>query len=127
MLRLIFSGALDRHPKLKLIIGHMGEFLPMTLARTTALSSPETAKQLKRSVAETLRDQVYVTTSGQFTNPPMMALLATFGIDNVMYSIDYPYSPNDRGKKFLDQLPLAPSDVKKIASGNADRLLKLKP
>ena len=51
VLRLVLSGAMDRHPKLKLIIGHMGEFLPMTLARTDAITKGETAKYLKRSVA----------------------------------------------------------------------------
>jgi len=33
VLRLVLSGALDRHPKLKLIIGHMGEGLPAMFAR----------------------------------------------------------------------------------------------
>jgi predicted TIM-barrel fold metal-dependent hydrolase len=125
VLRLILSGRLDRHPKLKIIIGHMGEFLPLTLARTDAVFRAETSKYLKRSVAQTLREQVYVTTSGQFTYPPLMALLATFGIEHVLFSIDYPYSPNDRGRTFLDNMPLAPADVKKIAHENADILLKL--
>jgi predicted TIM-barrel fold metal-dependent hydrolase len=71
------------------------------------------------------RDQVLVTTSGQFTYPPLAVLLGTFGIDNVMYSVDYPNSPNDRGKAFLAQLLSVPSDVEKIAHGNADRLLRL--
>ena len=68
---------------------------------------------------------MHVTTSGQFTYPPLMALLQTFGIDRVLFSIDYPFSPNDRGRAFLDGLPMAPADVEKIAHGNADRLLKL--
>jgi predicted TIM-barrel fold metal-dependent hydrolase len=56
----------------------------------------------------------------------MMVLLETFGIDHVLFSIDYPYSPNDRGRNFLENLPLAPADVEKIAHGNADRILKLR-
>ena len=127
VLRLILSGTLDRHPKLKLIIGHMGEFLPMTLARTSSVMAPETTQHLTRSVAQTLQDQVYVTTSGQFTYPPFMALLQTFGIDRVLFSVDYPFSANISGRQFLDHLPLAPADIQKIAHGNADRLLKLHP
>lgn len=125
ILRLILSGTLERHPKLKIIIGHMGEGLPMTLARTDAIMQPETSKYLKRSVAQTLQEQVYVTTSGQFTAPPLIALLQTFGIDHVLFSVDYPYSPNEKGRRFLDELPFAPADLEKIAHGNADRLLKL--
>ena len=90
-----------------------------------AVTRAETSKYLKRTLAQTLQEQVYVTTSGQFIYPPLMALLATFGVDHVLFSIDYPYSTNDRGRAFLDNMPLAPADVEKIAHGNADKLLKL--
>ena len=97
----------------------------MTLARTGTMSEPETSRYLRRTVAQTLQDQIYVTTSGQFTLPPLMALLHTFGIDHVLFSVDYPFSPNSKGREFLDGLPLAPADVAKISHGNADRVLKL--
>ena len=125
VLRLIFAGTLDRHPKLKVIIGHMGEYLPMTLARTDGNTAAELSKQSGRTVAQQLREQVYVTTSGMFTVPPLQALLATFGIDRVMFSVDYPFSDNARGRAFLDAMPLSPVDVEKIAHGNADQLLGL--
>lgn len=125
VLRLVFSGTLERHRRLKLIIGHAGEFLPLTLARTDSMSRHETSKYMSRSVAQQLRDQVHVTTSGQFTWPPVQALVQTFGVDNVLFSVDYPYSGNAEGRSLLDGLPLAPADVAKIAHGNADRLLKL--
>jgi predicted TIM-barrel fold metal-dependent hydrolase len=124
-LRLIVSGTLDRYPKLQIIIGHMGEMLPMMMARCDGVFSPEFVG-MRRSVQQTLRDQVHVTTSGLFTLPPLMATIDTFGIDRVMFSIDYPYSSNDTGKKYLDSLPLAPADIAKIAHSNADRLLRLK-
>ena len=125
VLRLILSGTLDRHPTLNLIIGHMGEYLPMTVARTDKATAADLAKYSARSVAQQLRDQVYVTTSGMFTLPPLQATIATFGIDRVLFSVDYPFSSNDTGRAYLDALPLAPADVGKIAHGNADRLLGL--
>ena len=67
----------------------------------------------------------HVTTSGLFTLPPFEVLLHTFGIDRILFSVDYPFSPNQRGRAFLDSLPLAPADREKIAFGNADRLLRL--
>jgi uncharacterized protein len=125
VMRLVLSGALDRHRKLKLIIGHMGEGLAAMMVRSDKILTPETP-HLKRSFKETVLDQVWVTTSGLFTQPPLEALLAVFGPDRVMFSIDYPYSANRTGRDFLDTLKLPPGDLAKFAYGNADRLLKLK-
>ena len=124
MLRLALSGALDRHPKLKLVIGHMGEMLPMMLARIDEVFALD-AGHLSRPISEAIVEQVWVTTSGVFTEPPFLAALLTFGIDRLMFSVDYPYAPNERGRAFLDRLTLAPADMAKLTHGNAEALLKL--
>ena len=80
---------------------------------------------LARSLTETITDQVYITSAGFFTNPPFTAALETFGIDRLMFSVDYPYASNAEGRVFLDNLPLSPAELAKFAHGNADRLLKL--
>ena len=126
VLRLVLSGTLDRHPKLKIIIGHMGEMLPMMLVRSDKVLGGETGSYLQRSVMETVRDQIHVTTSGLFTLPPFQALLDVFGIERVMFSVDYPFSPNGAGRAFLDKLALSEEDMEKLTHGNVDRLLKLK-
>jgi hypothetical protein len=126
VLRLVLSGALDRHPRLKIIVGHMGEGLPAMLARCDQAFGPQ-ASYLQRPISRTITDQVYVTTSGFFTLPPFAAALATFGIDRLMFSVDYPYGSHEQGRIFLDSLRLPPEDFAKLAHGNADRLLKLQP
>ncbi|MBC9931981.1 amidohydrolase family protein [Chitinophaga qingshengii] len=125
VLRLIITGTLDRYPRLKLIIGHMGEMLPMMMSRLDEKFPLTSTSHHQRSISQTLRDQVHITTSGIFTLPPLMAALGTFGIDNVMFSVDYPFSTNEAGKQLLNSIPLAPEDVAKIAGGNAERLLGL--
>ena len=124
VLRLVLSGALDRHPKLKLIIGHMGEGLPVMLARADQVFVPY-ADHLARPISKTILDQVWITTSGIFSEPPFLAALLTFGIDRILFSVDYPYAPNARGRDFLEALSLSPADLAKLAHGNADRLLGL--
>ena len=81
--------------------------------------------QLRRSVRQTILDQVWITTSGFFTMVPFMAALMTFGVDRIMFSVDYPFASNARARAFLDALPVSPADRAKIAHGNADRLLRL--
>jgi uncharacterized protein len=124
LLRLVVAGALDRHPRLKLIIGHMGEMLPMMLARADEVFAND-IDHLKRPISRAILDQVWLTTSGIFTEPPFLAALLTFGIDRIMFSVDYPYAPNANGRAFLDRLSLPPADMAKLAHGNADALLKL--
>jgi predicted TIM-barrel fold metal-dependent hydrolase len=125
LLRMVLAGCLDRHPRLKLIIGHMGEMLPMMLDRADNVFRHDIG-HLKRSVARTILDQVWLTTSGIFTEPPFLATLLTFGIDRIMFSVDYPYAPNAAGRRFLDRLSLSPADMAKLTHATADALLKLK-
>jgi predicted TIM-barrel fold metal-dependent hydrolase len=62
-----------------------------------------------------------------FSEPPLLAALLTFGIDRILFSVDYPYASNENGRAFLQSLSLAPADLASLAHGNADRLLKLDP
>jgi uncharacterized protein len=124
-LRLIVSGLFDKVPGLQLIIGHMGEGLPFAMARSSGiLSGPA---KLQRPVAEYFKSNIHLTTSGYFTLPPLQCALEVVGIERTMFSVDYPFSPNTRGRAFLDQAAgvLTAEDLEKLAHGNAERLLGL--
>jgi predicted TIM-barrel fold metal-dependent hydrolase len=123
-LRLMITGVFDRFPRLKIIIGHMGENLPFSMARAESVFA-RAATNLKRPVGEYFRDHFYLTTSGYFTNPPFFCMLQVVGVDHIMFSVDYPFSPNAAGRKFLDNLTISPEDMEKIAHANAEKLLKL--
>ena len=82
-------------------------------------------EHLERPIGQQITEQVWITTSGIFTEPPFLSALLTFGIDRIMFSVDYPYASNAKGRAFLDRLSLAPPDMAKLTHGNADRLLKL--
>ena len=125
VLRMVVAGTLDKHPRLRLIIGHMGEMLPMMMARLDQTFQHDIG-HLKRGVSRTILDQVWLTTSGIFDQPPFIAALMTFGIDRIMFSVDYPFAPNAAGRKFLNNVALAPADKAKLAHGTADAVLKLK-
>jgi len=125
VLRMVMAGTLDKHPRLKLIIGHMGEMLPVMLDRIDDVSALD-IDHLKRPISRQILDQVWITTSGIFSAPPFLAALQTFGIDRIMFSVDYPFAPNEKGREFLDKISLAPDDMEKMAHGNADKLLRLR-
>ncbi|MEA3176537.1 MAG: uncharacterized protein QOI59_60 [Gammaproteobacteria bacterium] len=125
VLRLVLSGRLDSHPRLKLIVGHMGEGLPAMLSRFERVFTPVTSTYLSRTVSQTIRDQVWITTSGMFDAASFSAALLAFGTDRILFSVDYPYAPNLAGRRFLDSLAVCATDKMKIAHGNADGLLRL--
>jgi predicted TIM-barrel fold metal-dependent hydrolase len=127
IVRLVLSGALDRHPKLQIVIGHLGEGLPAYLGRFEESFASATPKYLQRTVPQTLLDQVHVTTSGFYHHPTFNSLLQTFGADRILFSVDYPFSTNAAARKFLDEIEVSPADREKIAHGNADKLFRKLP
>ncbi len=124
VLRLVLSGCLDRHRSLKLIIGHCGEMLPMMMARFDEWFTPVTG-YLTRTVRQTILDQVWTTTSGFFTKTTFDAARSTFGVDKVMFSVDYPFAKNTDGVKMLEAIDLDTRDLARFTHLNAINLLRL--
>jgi uncharacterized protein len=123
-LRLIISGLFDRFPKLKIIIGHMGEDLPYSIVRAEDVFARGT-KHLQRRITEYFQEHFYITTSGYFTLPPYLCALQVVGADRILFSVDYPFSTNAAARQFLDSLPASREDLEKISHRNAEHLLRL--
>ena len=124
VLRLVLAGVFDRFPRLQLVIGHMGEALPFMLRRATGPLGQEVTG-LQRPLPEYFRENLHLSTSGFFSVPPFLNALLEVGADRMMFAVDYPFSTNERGRAFLDAMPVSPADKEKIAHGNAERLLRL--
>ena len=124
VLRMVLGGVFDRHPELSLVIGHMGEMLPFMLQRVDD-NLPPKVTGLERLPSEYVLANVHITTSGLFSVPPLMCALMVFGVERVLFSVDWPYAPNEDGRRLLETAPLSPGDLELIAHGNAERLLGL--
>ena len=122
VLRLILSGAFDRYPRLQIIIGHLGEALPFMLPRINRRLPMEMTK-LQRPTGDYLRQNLHYTISGFNFLSPFLDLLLQVGVDRIMFSADYPLGSMSEARTFLDQLPVSPSDIEKIAHGNAEALM----
>ena len=103
----------------------MGEMLPMMWVRSDRAFKPGAAGDNQRTLVDTFHEQVHITTSGFFTQPPLQIAIDTFGIDNIMFSVDYPFSTNQMGIDFLNNIKLPQNQIEKIAYQNADKLLNL--
>ena len=121
-LRLMGSGLFDKHPKLQIIIGHMGEGLPFYLWR---ISYGLRGSMSEKSFRDIFCEHFWITTSGFFSDPALVCCMMEMGIDRILFSVDYPFVENKPGTDWVHRIPLCAEDKAKIASGNAVRLLKL--
>ncbi|OJD37588.1 amidohydrolase 2 [Diplodia corticola] len=132
LLRLYAAGLFDLFPRLKVVIGHMGEMLPFQLDRiidiTEDMNTPEWNRP--RGLREVWENNIWITTSGMFSLAPMTCLLKVTTPDKIMLSVDYPFSSNEKGKQFINDLwnsgIVSGRDVEGIAYRNAEALLKLR-
>lgn len=124
VLRLILSGAFEKHPNLQVIAGHWGEMVPFFLSRLDQ-ALPQSVTELSRSITETFRKNVYVTPSGIFDYPQLKFCMEVLSVDRIIYSVDFPFIGNEGARDFLENAPISESEKERIAYSNAERLLKL--
>jgi 5-carboxyvanillate decarboxylase len=132
VLRIIVSGAFDRFPKLKVVIGHTGEGLPFWLYRLDYMHAASVKSQrypgmkpLKKKPSDYLRENIYVTNSGVAWEPSIMFCHKVLGADHVLYAMDYPYQFVPEEVKIADALPMSDLDKKKFFQLNAEKLFAL--
>ncbi|MGH2881743.1 MAG: amidohydrolase family protein [Solirubrobacteraceae bacterium] len=125
-MRLIYAGVFDRYPTAKIILGHMGEFLPFQLSRLDIRHKDlDLPHPIERLPSEYFGRNILATTTGVLSHSTLIALIQAIGIDAVMFSVDYPYESSENAAEFMRSAPLAPADKAKVAHLNAERILKL--
>jgi len=130
-IRLICSGAFDKFPGLKILLGHLGEALPFWLWRIDnrwekgEYSAVYRAEKLGKKPSQYVKDNFYVTTSGNFWETAFMCAYEALGADRIMFAVDYPFEPNKEAVEFMEALPIPDSDKEKIYHLNAEKVFGL--
>ncbi len=131
-LGLIVRGVFDRFPKLRVVLGHLGEALPYWMtridfmhARMTATSRYPGIAKLKRKPSEYLKENFWVTTSGMAWEPAILYAQSVLGVERVLYAMDYPYQFVASEVTAIDNLPIGDAEKKMLYQSNAERLFKL--
>jgi len=129
-MRLLFSGVFDRFPKLKVVLGHMGEGIPYWVYRFDHMYNKAKANwgtgNLEQSPSFYLKRNMAITTSGMFSDPVLRYCIEVLGVDNILWAADYPYQSNREAGIFLDNAKISEADKVKIYSTNAERVFHLK-
>jgi 5-carboxyvanillate decarboxylase len=126
---IVLSGAFERFPKLKIVIGHAGEGLPFWLSRLDhqqkVILGSMGKNKIKQNISDYIKENIYITTSGMGWEPAIMFCHQIMGPDHVLYAMDYPYQYEMDEVVVTDQLPLSPEDKFKLYQGNAERIFHL--
>jgi len=127
-LRLIGSGIFDEYPKLKIVLGHVGEGIPVYLWRIDHrngwMKSPH-KYPAKHGVAHYFRKHFHLTTSGNFDTPALVNAMAVMGADRVMFSVDWPFEDVGEGAEWFDKTEISEADRTQVGRSNAIKLFKL--
>ena len=125
-LRIVYSGIFDRFPKARLVLGHLGESLPFLAWRIQhGINFSPNGRKTKRRLADYFADNIWVTTSGNFSTQALHCTMLTMGADRILFAADYPYEDYAEAGEFIDTVPISESDRRKIAYDNAKALYML--
>ncbi|CVI64079.1 amidohydrolase family protein (plasmid) [Agrobacterium leguminum] len=127
-LRLMASGVFDDFPRLKIILGHLGEGLPYSIWRCdyrNAWVQTPPRYPAKRRLGEYFRENFYLTTSGNFRTQTLIDALLEIGSDRILFSTDWPFENVNHAAEWFDVTSIAEGDRVKIGRENAIKLFKL--
>jgi 2,3-dihydroxybenzoate decarboxylase len=131
VLAIIRSGALDRFPRLRLVVGHLGEAIPFWLYRLdymnkTVRPAIRTGEaSLARRISDYMKENVFITTSGMAWAPAITFVQSVLGVDRVMYAMDYPYQFEQYEVDATDDVAISDEDKKKLFQTNAESVFAL--
>ena len=142
MARMVFSGLLEKLPRLRIITHHCGGMIPYFAGRAETLwaqlgsrsadgEEAEVLKRLSKPPIEYFKMFYGDTVLGGAT-APLACGIAFFGVERVVFASDCPFDPEGgpmfirEGIRSIEELGLSDGDKRKIYFGNAIGLLKLR-
>jgi len=129
LVRLMAGGVLDRFPRLRIVVGHLGECIPFLLDRMDGRYPFEAAAAgapaLPRTPGEYFRDQIWVATSGMNFPAPLRAVIDILGPERVLFAADHPFEDQREAVDAFAAIPLTADERRAIAHENAERLFRL--
>ncbi|HZU15348.1 MAG TPA: amidohydrolase family protein [Candidatus Dormibacteraeota bacterium] len=142
--RLVFSGVLERHPNLKVLIHHGGSLVPHFAGRVgpgwdqlgsrTPPDQREDVEHYPLSKRPIEYFKMFYADTAMFgAGHAVRCVIDFFGVDHVLFASDSPFDP-EKGPGYIratianiEQLGLSDADRRSIYEDNARRLLRLDP
>lgn len=134
---LIMAGAFDRFPKLRLVIGHLGECMPLHLYRFDWMQGNADGRKrplidggeqikLQHPVSYYFQNNVWITTSGNGWEAGIKFCQQVLGPDRVIYAMDYPYQQSSDELAAYDRMDMTPDVKKMLMEDNARHVFRIR-
>ena len=128
-MRMVARGVFDEFPRLKLLLGHLGEGLPFFFDRVNAAyrqgfgqPDPEMGGY-EHEPSYYIKNNVWTTTSGNFLPEALYCTRDVMGIDKITMATDHPYEIINKGVDMIvKDVPLSEDEKKAFLGGNAKAL-----
>lgn len=130
MARLVYSGVMERHPRLRVITHHGGGLVPHMRGRLRERPWGEDAQailRLPRDPVEYLR-RFYADTAMMGASHALRCAIEFFGIDHVLFGSDFGFGDDYLARTLVDitELGLDQASSRKVYEDNARRVLSLR-
>ncbi|KAJ9190781.1 hypothetical protein DTO166G4_2526 [Paecilomyces variotii] len=130
LLGMVSNGVFDRFPKVQVILGHLGERIVFDTWRINHwledVKKPRGLnKTCKKTIRQYFRDNIWVSTSGNFSTTSLQYVISIVGADRVLFAVDYPQEAYEDACGWFDNAEINLSDKLKIGKENAKRLFRL--
>jgi predicted TIM-barrel fold metal-dependent hydrolase len=123
---LLYSGTLDRHPGLRIILSHAGGTVPFLAQRLTyaATINPQLRGRQPRDLLASLR-RLYYDTAMSANRPTLSALTALVDTDHILFGTDYPFMPESTAAETIAGVQefFGTDALQAVERGNAAALL----
>jgi aminocarboxymuconate-semialdehyde decarboxylase len=125
--KLVFSGIVERFPRITWVLGHLGGAVPYVAERWDRgyHAFAECRANIDRPPSEYLKNFYY--DSVNFDVNALTMAINFAGVDHILAGSDYPHQIGslDQMKQSINGLAISENDKEKIRSGNASRILGL--
>jgi aminocarboxymuconate-semialdehyde decarboxylase len=124
-LKMIFSGVLERYPKLKVIVPHAGSTLPYLLGRIDYQSAqiPGSRDNLRAEPSDYIKR--FYTDTVSMSGPALDYVYKLLGPEQLLFATDFPYWEMEPSVALVKQMDIPTQHKEDIFHKNAKRLLKL--
>jgi aminocarboxymuconate-semialdehyde decarboxylase len=123
-MRLCYSGILDRHPTMNVVMPHAGGVLPFLDGRL-APRREQVPDGAGRNVKEIMfSDQAWFDLANHSEH--ILGYIKSYlGLSRAMYATDYPFAPHARATALQARMGFSPEELEMINWKNANRLFRL--